>query len=131
MANRASELGVVLAEEFVPEGCQRVRCGWGLHAPNHGRPGRGAVHAPERGVMPARRGVRSWGMQPPTASTVSCDGLGGSGGAICLAVQAQCVLDPSRELVHGVGVLTDRVQGAVFAPARDVGDGLATDVEAG
>jgi len=35
-----------------------------------------------------------------------------------------------RAIVDRLGVLADRVERAVFAPARDVGDRLAADVQA-
>jgi hypothetical protein len=40
------------------------------------------------------------------------------------------VLDAAGDGVDRLGVLADRVEGALFAPARDVGDRLAADVEA-
>src|SRR5687768_1978800 len=42
---------------------------------------------------------------------------------------AQRVLDPARDLIDRLGVLADGVQRAVLAPAGDVGDRLAADVE--
>jgi hypothetical protein len=49
--------------------------------------------------------------------------LGAAGGA-------ECGLDATGEVVNELRELGDGVQRAVFAPAGDIGDGFAGDVQA-
>ena len=69
--------------------------------------------------------------QPPTAlrgyaaSTSGCDCVGGR-----LGLRVERVFDAPGDRVDRLRVFADRVEGAVFAPASDVGDRLAADVEA-
>ena len=44
-------------------------------------------------------------------------------------VRLECVLDVAGDGVDGPGVFADGLEGAVFAPAGDVGDRVAGDIE--
>ena len=100
-------------------------------SPARVRPAGGVAAWRHRAARPPAGLARSSGRAAPDRTarlrreSFGCDRVGGR-----LGLRVERVLDPPGDRVDRLGVLADRVERAVFAPAGDVGDRLAADVEA-
>jgi hypothetical protein len=104
---------------------------WGCMSPVPGEPGRrggpGAPRRPRvsRPGLPDHRGEAAADRNP-----LSRDRVGHSRAGYRIGLARECVFDAARDCVDRGCVPPDGVESAVFAPAGDVGDRLAADVEA-
>ena len=99
--------------------------------PVPGEPGRRPRPTARCAERPPAGLARHRGGAAPTA-TAPHAALGSAATALGrrrLGLGVERVLDPARDRVDRLGVFADGVQRAVFAPAGDVGDRLAADVE--
>jgi hypothetical protein len=91
------------------------------------------LHAPRPRARPPGLARSFRGVQPDRTGTSRCQwemhgGVGRGRGGGWVGVER--VLDASGDVVDRLGVLADGVEGAVFAPARDVWARLAAHIEA-
>src|SRR5215217_7302742 len=88
------------------------------------------VQACHSGPLVYTRGARRWPLSPPVRPCALCrEGLVDGRVSRRLPVGIERVLDAPGDRVDRLGVLADRVQRALLAPAGDIRHRLAADIE--